>query len=68
MYNTVSTKTSVLTKFLAVAALVQVGAAVAATNSITVYTGRSKTLVDPIVQQFQKETGFSPKAFRLNYE
>lgn len=57
MYNTVSTKTSVFAKFLTVAAILYAGSAVAATNSITIYTGRSKTLVEPIVQQFQKETG-----------
>ncbi|GEM49692.1 iron ABC transporter substrate-binding protein [Deinococcus cellulosilyticus] len=33
------------------------GAALAQSKSITVYTGRSKGLVDPIVQQFEKDTG-----------
>ncbi|GGJ34538.1 iron ABC transporter substrate-binding protein [Deinococcus roseus] len=33
------------------------GAALAQSKSITVYTGRSKGLVDPIVQQFEQDTG-----------
>lgn len=33
------------------------GAALAQSKTITVYTGRSKGLVDPIVQQFEKDTG-----------
>ncbi|MFC6591552.1 extracellular solute-binding protein [Deinococcus lacus] len=43
--------------FLAVAALMMVGTTLAQKGTITLYSGRGKTFVEPIVEQFEKETG-----------
>lgn len=42
---------------LAATALLTLGTALAQTKTLTVYSGRGKGLVDPIVQQFERDTG-----------
>ena len=43
--------------FLMAGALMLAGSSVAQSGSITLYSGRGKTFVEPIVQRFEKETG-----------
>ena len=42
---------------LAVTALLLAGTSLAQTKTLTVYSGRAKTFVDPVVQQFERQTG-----------
>lgn len=42
---------------LAVTALLLTGTSLAQTKTLTVYSGRAKTFVDPVVQQFERQTG-----------
>ncbi|MFC5850241.1 extracellular solute-binding protein [Deinococcus petrolearius] len=42
---------------IAVTALLIAGTSLAQSDTLTVYSGRAKTFVDPIVQQFERQTG-----------